>query len=193
MKPLGAWVEELLERLNFISKWVRENVAPVVWISGFYFPQAFLTGSLQNYARKHQLPIDTLDFDFVYKREPAESFKKKAEDGGYINGIFLEGARWDEEIQSINDSIPKQLYTMLPVLHLVPVQHRKAPTEGIYRLPVYKILSRRGVLATTGHSTNFVMWMEVPSNRRNIINNIGMADQDTWIKAGVGGFLSLKF
>ena len=59
--------------------------------------------------------------------------------------------------------------------------------------PIYKVLSRRGVLSTTGHSTNFVMWMEVPSNRRNIINNIGMADQDTWIKAGVGGFLSLKF
>ena len=60
-------------------------------------------------------------------------------------------------------------------------------------MPVYKILSRRGVLATTGHSTNFVMWMEVPSNRRNIINNQGFADQDTWIKAGVAGFLSLKF
>ena len=79
------------------------------------------------------------------------------------------------------------------MLHLVPVQHRKPPTEGIYQLPVYKILSRRGVLATTGHSTNFVMWMEVPSNRRNIVNDRGMADQDTWIKAGVAGFLSLKF
>ena len=149
--------------------------------------------TLQNYARKHQLPIDTIDFDFVYRKEAVSEITERAVDGGYIHGIFLEGARWDEEIQSINDSRPKQLYTSLPVLHLVPVQHRKPPTEGVYRLPVYKILSRRGVLATTGHSTNFVMWMEVPSNRRNIINNQGFADQDTWIKAGVAGFLSLKF
>merc|ERR1712072_804352 len=61
------WVDELVQRTDFITKWVKENVAPVVWISGFYFPQAFLTGTLQNYARKHQLPIDTIDFDFVYK------------------------------------------------------------------------------------------------------------------------------
>merc|ERR1711871_776883 len=193
MKPLGAWVDELVERTDFITKWVRENVAPVVWISGFYFPQAFLTGTLQNYARKHQLPIDTIDFDFIYQKQPIESFTERAVDGGYIHGIFLEGARWDDEIQGLNDSRPKQLYTLLPVLHMSPVQHRKPPTGGIYRLPVYKILSRRGVLATTGHSTNFVMWMEVPSNRKDIINNIGLADQDTWVKAGVGGFLSLKF
>ena len=81
----------------------------------------------------------------------------------------------------------------MPVLLLSPVQHRQPPTSGIYRCPVYKILSRRGVLATTGHSTNFVMWIEVPGDRKDITNNIGMADQSEWIKAGAAGFLSLKF
>jgi dynein heavy chain, axonemal len=128
-----------------------------------------------------------------YRDEPAEDFKEKAVDGGYINGMFLEGARWDEEARVITDSRPKQLYTSMPVLHLSPVQHRVAPTTGIYRCPVYKILSRRGVLATTGHSTNFVMWIEVPGDKTTLINNIGMADQAEWIKAGAAGFLSLKF
>ena len=95
--------------------------------------------------------------------------------------------------QAICTATGKQLYTSMPVLLLSPVQHRVPPTSGIYRCPVYKILSRRGVLATTGHSTNFVMWIEVPGDRKDITNNVGFADQSEWIKAGAAGFLSLKF
>lgn len=42
MKPLSAWVDDLIERLSFINKWVDEGVPTVFWISGFYFPQVRL-------------------------------------------------------------------------------------------------------------------------------------------------------
>lgn len=61
------------------------------------------------------------------------------QDGAYIRGLFLEGARWDAAEGSLNDSRPKQLYTPLPVLHLDPEQHRKNPDKGVYRCPVYKV------------------------------------------------------
>eukprot|EP01035_Chromulina_nebulosa_P018881 gene18881-24673_t len=193
LKPLSSWVTDLLERLTFISQWIEKGIPPVFWISGFYFPQAFLTGTLQNYARKYKLPIDTVTFHYVLIDLPWTTMKKKPFDGVYIRGLFLEGARWDSQIKSMNDSYPKQLYTDLPVIHLLPQQNRKDPTEGIYRCPVYKILSRRGVLSTTGHSTNFIMWIEVPSNRANTINNEGKADQEEWIRAGVAAFAALMY
>lgn len=76
-------------------------------------------------------------------------------------GLFLEGARWNSDVHHIDDPRPKELFSPMPVIHKIPEQHRETPQSGIYRCPVYKILSRRGVLSTTGHSTNFVLWLEV--------------------------------
>lgn len=194
LKPLAAWVADLIERLHFIGTWVEAGPPPVFWISGFFFPQAFLTGTMQNYARKKTLPIDTLAFDFVYlNHTPAESVAAKPEDGCYIRGLYLEGARFDEGVGRLADSTPKQLFTQLPVMHLLPVQNRVPPTTGVYLCPVYKILSRWGVLATTGHSSNFVLFIEIPTDKPTIANNVGDADTGYWIKAGVAAFTSLKF
>jgi dynein heavy chain len=193
MKPLNAWVDELMDRLDFITEWIKKGIPVAFWITGFYFPQAFLTGSTQNFARKYQYPIDTISSGYKVLDVDHKEIANKPEDGIYIYGLYLEGARWNKETGSLDDSVPKQLYTEVPVMHLMPEQNRKPTTEGVYRLPVYKILSRRGVLATTGHSSNFVMWVEIPSNRRDIINNKGESDQDTWVKAGVAAFCSLRY
>ena len=51
------------------------------------------------------------------------------------------------------------------MMHLLPVDHRVDPDSGIFITTVYKTLARFGVLSTTGHSTNFVMFLKLPSDR----------------------------
>jgi dynein heavy chain len=194
LKPLGPWTDDLMLRLDFIRDWIKDGIPVTFWISGFYFPQAFLTGSMQNYARSKQFPIDTIAFDHIMMdTSNSDDITTKPEDGVYIRGLFLEGARWDPDLRSLNDSRPKQLFSAAPIMHLSPVKDRVEPTGGIYRCPVYKELSRRGTLSTTGHSTNFVMWIEMPSNRADGLNNDGKVDQLEWAKGGVAMFCSLKF
>lgn len=202
LKPLGPWFKDLLQRLHFLTSWVEEGIPAAFWISGFFFPQGFLTAILQNYARKYQFPIDTVAFSFVMRDEEVESITAKAEDGCYIHGLFLEGARWNKQLVTLIDPKPKELFSPMPVIHMLPEKDRATPTSGIYRCPVYKILTRTGTLSTTGHSTNFVTWIEVPSDKRTIFRSslvsetnaqVKFCDQDYWIKAGVACFCALRY
>ena len=84
--------------------------------------------------------------------------------GAYCYGLILEGARWSNTNKVLVPSLPKELYDDFPMILFLPVFDRKPPTD-IYRCPLYKVLSRRGTLSTTGHSTDFVLWLEVPSDQ----------------------------
>ena len=202
LKPLGPWFKDLMQRLVFLTKWIDKGVPASYWISGFYFPQGFLTACLQNYARKYSYPIDTVAFSFVMMEEAVEELVDKPEDGVYIYGLFSEGSRWSKQEQSLVDPRPKELFSPMPVIHMLPCQNRGTPQSGIYRCPIYKVLTRTGTLSTTGHSTNFVTWIEIPSNKETIFRSslvsetnaqVKFCDNDYWIKAGVACFCALRY
>jgi len=182
LMPLASWVNDLVARIEFLQKWVDEGTPIVFWISGFFFPQAFLTGSLQNYARKMQKPIDTVKFDFKVIIPAYNEVDVKPDNGIYIYGLFLQGCRWDANLHSLVDSKPKELFSNFPVMWLEPTD--KPPSfEGMFKCPVYKELNRRGTLSTTGHSTNFVLPVQVPTRD----------PPKKWVKAGVALFCSLDY
>jgi dynein heavy chain len=183
LKPLASWVMDLLERVAFLHKWIKEGIPVTFWISGFFFPQAFLTGTLQNYARKHVVSIDSLSYSFEVLTRSAADIHAKPEDGCYIYGLYLEGARWDAVNMRLVESRPKELYTSMAAIWLRPQADREVPKEGIYICPCYKTLQRAGTLSTTGHSTNFVLSIELPSDET----------QNHWVKRAVALICALDY
>ncbi|GMH70086.1 hypothetical protein TrRE_jg13191 [Triparma retinervis] len=202
LKGLQPWFADYLARIKFINDWIEEGAPPVFWVSGFFFPQGFMTAVLQNHARKYGMPIDTVKFSHVMREELGSELTSKPADGCYIDGLFLEGARWDKSAESLIDPRPKELFSPMCVIQLKPEQYLQEPQEGIYRCPVYKVLTRTGTLSTTGHSTNFVFWLNIPSNKPTIYRNslvsetnaqVKFCDNSEWIKGGVACFCALKY
>lgn len=52
LKPLTSWIADFTKRLDYIRNWLEHGQPKSFWLSGFFSTQSFLTGTLQNYARK---------------------------------------------------------------------------------------------------------------------------------------------
>lgn len=116
----------------------------------------------------------------------------------------MEGAGWNNKEGTIVESFPKQLFVGMPPIHFLPslqtdesfdkarVQktdsrdsesgeedHSGSSEDGkklnSYECPVYKTSERAGTLSTTGHSTNYILAIQLPTYE----------SEDLWVKRSV--------
>lgn len=179
LKPLGGYIKDLLERLNWFAEWLENGIPPIMWITRFFFTQGFLTGAKQNYARKYKIAIDLLDFDFEVVVD--EDNAQVPEDGINVVGMYIEGCKWNHREMTLDESDAKILFVKCPMVWFKPCKVEEFIKLQTYDCPIYKTSVRKGVLMTTGHSTNFVLYLRLPTR----------VDPKHWIKRGVAILCSL--
>jgi dynein heavy chain len=162
LKPALSYFDDFLERFKFFDTWVKEDRPLVYWFSAFFFQQALLTGAMQNWCRAEKIAIDTAHWTMEVMKSNFEA--QQPDKGIYINGLFLEGARWDDDTMTLAESHPKVLWETAPIIWLKPGEIVKDTTDyaRCYDCPVYKESLRKGVLSTSGHSSNFIMYIWIP-------------------------------
>lgn len=129
---------------------------------------------LQTYARKTNIAIDDLAFSTELQTEYKEGLKEVMPNGLVIYGLFIQGASWDVKGRSIIEPKPGELWMEMPCIWLKPILKKDLKKNGYYECPLYKTSRRAGELSTTGHSTNFVMYIYLQTKE----------DPDHWIRRG---------
>lgn len=175
LKPLTSWFHDLVLRVEFMRSWLTSGAPSSYWLPGFFFPQGFMTAALQRHARQTKIPIDTLQFRTEVLKITPEQLRAGPKTGVYIHGLFLQGAGWDMENACLVESDSGELFKSMPVIWLDPVTSTEVSEKSTYDCPVYKTSRRAGELSTTGHSTNFVLYLQLASSESS----------SHWIRRGV--------
>jgi dynein heavy chain, axonemal len=174
LKPLPSWVEDFLARISFMKAWLVDGPRMCYWLSGFFFPQGFMTAVKQTYSRDMKIAVDTLRIGCEMTALDAKDIERAPDIGAFVYGLYMEGGRFNRSTLCMDDSTPRVLLDVMPCIWLKPVITADYHPTSVYDCPLYKTSIRAGTLSTTGHSTNFVVALPVPTT----------ATQDHWIRRG---------
>ena len=143
LRPLGSWLGNMLQRVSQLIDWTADLGVPrVVWISGLFNPQSFLTAVMQTTARRNEWPLDKTVIMTEVTKKQIDQVDQPSRDGAFIHGMTLEGARWDEKLNALDDSRPKELFCSMPVILIKAVTADKAEQKDTYQCPVYTTEAR---------------------------------------------------
>ncbi|XP_065175861.1 dynein axonemal heavy chain 2-like isoform X2 [Sycon ciliatum] len=180
-KPLGSWTRDLVARVEQFAKWAETGHQPIIfWMSGFTFPTGFLTAILQTCARRNNVSVDSLQWEFNVSTLDDSNIVETPKDGVWVKGLYLEGAGWDKRNSHLVEANPMMLVNPVPTIHFNPIEARKKPLKGMYFCPCYYYSNRTG----TSGRPSFIVGVEMKS---------GQHPSEHWVKRGTALLMSLDY
>jgi len=191
-KNLSAWIVNLKKRVSFITRWIEclmlgnPTILPyprAIWLPAFFYPQGILTAILQNHSRKIGQSVDLLSYQFEITStqwisqdansdcnvQPNNiSFKKNEnpnQDGVLVFGLFLDGAFWDSNNNTLSKCSMGRRVCPLPEIHFIPkcnASSTEVTDKLTYECPLYQTSKRRNDQLNA--YDNFVVELNLPTN-----------------------------
>merc|ERR1711871_432989 len=116
--------------------WIETLQLPYsLWMGALFNPTSFLTAIKQVTSRSTGSALDQMSTEtHMTTMMDASEATKYPENGAYIHGVYMEGARWSAEGYDVKDvsgtstqgavakSKPKELYPLMPLICIKAVQ-----------------------------------------------------------------------
>lgn len=146
-KPLGSWMVHYTKRYNQYHTWAENGDPKVFWLSGLHIPESLLSSLVQTTCRRRGWALDksTL-YTEVTKITDPEAVTEHLLDGTYVEGLFLEGAKWDLEKCCLDRQNPKELVVAMPLIQILPVEANRLKLRNSLPTPVYITQLRRNAM-----------------------------------------------
>ncbi|XP_011639724.2 dynein heavy chain 10, axonemal [Pogonomyrmex barbatus] len=146
-KNLAGWMDHFQKRIDQYTNWSGANEPVVLWLSGLHVPETYLAALMQMACRKNNWPLDhSVVYTTVSKFSRPDEVEERPDQGCYVYGLYLEGARWDIEERRLKRSHPKVLIEKLPILTIIPTEVHRLKLQNTFKTPVYTTLNRRNTL-----------------------------------------------
>jgi len=112
MKNLVGWISHFERRFKQYREWIDVEEPKVIWLSGLHIPESYLTALIQTTCRSKGWPLDkSTKYTNVTKHVEAKEITKRLDQGTYIQGLYIEGARWSSDKDCLDYQKPKELVT----------------------------------------------------------------------------------
>lgn len=137
-KNLVGWIAHFERRFKQYRAWIDVEEPKVIWLSGLHIPESYLTALIQTTCRDKAWALDkSTMFTNVTKCRDEKEVTKRLDQGTYVQGLYIEGARWNGDIDCLDYQKPKELVTEMPLVQIIPVEANKLKLRGTIKTPVY--------------------------------------------------------
>lgn len=137
-KNLVNWINHYEKRFKQYRNWVDVEEPKVMWLSGLSIPESYGTALIQTTCRSKGWALDkSTMYTNVTKIFDASEVTQRLEQGTYVQGLYIEGARWNIDKDCLDYQHPKVLVEEMPLVQIIPVEANKLKLRGTIKTPVY--------------------------------------------------------